>query len=207
MSPAKESWPGIEAIEKLKIAELAIAANGISVNSPEMTRQQQQAFFGGGNARQEVSGKVGVSESLVIAVAGIEKMKPEEVLDLSMKVIDAGKDAGLTIGPKPMTYYELQMSYNRNISNAIVNFRLKNVDAHRAAAYTLAMDDARANAERLAKLAGVKLGKILSITEVGGEYQTVQTPTGSMRREPEYVSGNFKPIPVMILVKANFAIE
>jgi uncharacterized protein YggE len=84
---------------------------------------------------------------------------------------------------------------------------LKNVDAHRAAAYARAMEDARANATRLAQLAGIKAGKLLSISESGSEYPTVTLPTGTtVRREAEYVSTTFKPIPVIIVVKAEFEI-
>src|SRR3990172_1060349 len=153
----------VEALNALKLKGLSVEGAGMSITSPEAAQQQQQIVFGGGNVNPQAAGKVAVSESLLVTIAGIESMKPEEVLDTTMKVLYAAKDAGLTLGPKPMNVYEMQIS--RGTPATVATFRLRGVEPHRKAAYEKAMEDARASAQRLAKLAGVKAGKVVSIKE------------------------------------------
>lgn len=196
---------GVTALQNLKLAQMSVVDSGVAVNSNAITNQQQ-AFFNG-NQTADTASKLNVGESLTIALAGVEKMKPEEVLDMTMKLVDTAKDAGLTVGPRPMTYYEMQMSYSQQIPSAVVNFRLKDFETHRTAAYAKAMEDARANAELLAKLAGVKLGTIRSISDKGNQQEFVTNDSNTVRRTPVYSSTSFKPIPVVVNLNVEFAIE
>ena len=60
-------------------------------------------------------------------------------------------------------YYEMQMQAGQG--NAIVTFKLPDPSSLRDEAYKVAIDDAKARAQKIADLSGVKLGRILSVTE------------------------------------------
>lgn len=204
----------IEAMNALKVMGLSVEGTGMMVTSPEVAQQQQQVFFGGGNVNPQVAGKVSVNESLLVSIAGVEAMKPDEMLDTVMKVIDAGKDAGLTFGPKPMNIYEMQIS--RGTPATIATFRLQEIEPHRKVAYEKAMEDARANAQRLAKLAGVRVGKVVSIKEGAAEMPTDSRSTNyyyamlmgnlSQSRQ-DYTATSYKVIPVAVALNVEFEIE
>src|SRR4030095_1238660 len=78
-----------------------------------------------------------------------------------------GKDAGLTIGPPtPTNYYQYQMMMNRGETNmGIASFKIESANELREQAYAKAIENARAKAERLAKLSGVKLGRVVSVQD------------------------------------------
>ncbi len=116
-----------------------------------------------GNAAGPSKQQVQVAEQLKIVLSGLDKLKDEELMETVLKVIDTGRDAGLVIGRAPRNYYEMQMMYNSGAQGgALVTFLLADADALREQAYKAAMADARGRAERLANLAGVKLGKIVA---------------------------------------------
>jgi uncharacterized protein YggE len=149
---------GIDAIRKLKVEGLQVKEGGISVLSNASIQQYQQRF--GGNAQQLPPGQTTFSETLTFVVPGVDRVADEKVQDLATKILDAAKDAGLTMGQSfdPYRRYYDSNSYRPEI----VSFRVEKPDDVRQKALDLAAQDARKKAEQMAKRLGISLGQAIS---------------------------------------------
>lgn len=201
----------VAAVEGLKMPGLTIESNGVSVNQaidPNAAQMMMQ-----GRSTNLPKPKVQASESLKIVIKGAEKATPEQMMDMVMKVIDTGRDAGLQIGPPtPTNYYQYQMAMQNGQGMNIANFKVTDPTAARDEAYKQAMDDARKRAQRLADLAGVKLGRILSVTDGGQASGGVQYPVyygypQPAQGDPNELSSNMLgDIPLRVSVTVQFEI-
>lgn len=168
----------IEKLEALKIPALSIESNGFAVNAA-MDPNQQMRIMQGMGTTEAIKQKVQVSEQLKLTIKDVDKMDLDAMMQTILKVVDTGRDAGLVIGPPPATnYYQMQMQAQSGVS--MISFKLPNTAALREQAYKLAVEDARSKAQKLADLAGLKLGKILSVSEGGGAANTGNDRTAQM---------------------------
>lgn len=197
----------IDAITALNIERLTIDGGGIAINS-EMNEAQIQAMRRGMPATGG-SNKLSVSEPLKIRLEGVDQMDTAQLLETIVKIVDAGKDAGVLIGPKKNVNPYV---YNANTSSSLATFKLANVDDLQAQAYEKAIADARRQAGRLAELAGVKLGRVKSIREgavpKNNQQQVVYAYPGMVNQpeEDKYASPDLKEITVSIVLQVDFAI-
>jgi uncharacterized protein YggE len=151
----------VEAIEGLEISGLSIEGEGFVLDST-VNQQQMQAIWQG-QAPQQIEGEVRVSEALRITITGIAEMEEQAVMDTLINVLDAAKESGLTTGAA-VTQRKRQVMYGQSIDTALATFGLEDPAALQQQASEAAVDDARAQAQRLAELAGVELGAIEAIT-------------------------------------------
>ena len=89
----------VEAMDNLKIEGLKVKGSGVSISSALSPQAMQQLMngmgtTGTGNARLQVS------EPLKITITGVDKMSTEDLLATLVRIVDAGKDAGIAIGPQ-----------------------------------------------------------------------------------------------------------
>ena len=206
---------GMDAITNLKLPNLTIDSNGFTVNSA-MDAQQQQRMMQGMGAGQAAKQKVEVTEQLKLVVKNVDKMEPEALMDTLLKIIDTGKDAGLVIGPPPVSnYYEMQIRMQSGRGNSMVSFKLGDVNAMKEQAYKQAMDSASAKAKRLAELAGVKLGRVVLVQEGQPKDDSQQQNMARaymygmpiIANEQTDVSSNlFTDIPVKVVLTVQFEI-
>jgi uncharacterized protein YggE len=199
----------IEAIENLKIEGLKISGSGVSINSALSPQAMQQIMNGMGTAGTG-NARLQVSEPLKISITGVDKLSTEDLLAMLVRIVDAGKDAGIAIGPQIdiNPYY-----YNPRAGQpaGLARFRMADVNELRAKAYTAAIKDAREQAERLATLSGVKLGRVMSVRE-GAPQQTTSVnvvyyapPTNN--ESENYTTTKLEDITVKIILQVEFAIE
>ena len=208
----------VDALNGLKLEGLKIESNGFSV-AQGVDSAQMQAMMQG-NAAPAGKQRVSVTEQLKVNLTVSDRYKDEELMDTVLKVLDTGRDAGLVIGRQPpRNYYEMQMYYNNGGANQanLVSFKLTDTDGLREQAYKAAMDDAKKKAERLANLAGVKLGRILSVKDAvavggGGGNNSGQMAMMAMYgvamppEQQELTSNVFKEISVKVNLAVQFEI-
>ncbi len=204
----------VEALGGLKLEGLKIEPGGFAVNQSVDSAQAQAVMQG--NAAPGGKQRIAVTEQLKITIIGLDKLKEDELMDTVLKVLDTGRDAGLVIGrPSPRNYYEMQAYYNSGGGGTgnLVNFKLTDTEALREQSYKAAMEDARKKAERLAALAGVKLGRVVSIKEavsVGGNnpQNAVMAAYGvlSPTETNEISTGVFKEVSVKVNLAVQFEI-
>jgi uncharacterized protein YggE len=176
----------VKAIEDLKIASLAIESKGFTLSQGIDPNQQQMMMRG--QMPTTSKQRVQVTEPLRLIIKDVDKMKDEDLMNVVLKVIDAGRDAGLTVGPAaPQNYYQMQMMMQRGDTSGtgMASFKIADPAALREQAYAKAIENARSKAQRLAQLAGVKLGRVTSVQEGGSVPQIAQVYYGGMPQAPE----------------------
>ncbi len=152
----------VESIEAVGLDGIGIEGDGFMISSATDPSQMQAIMMG--QPPTTDAQPVSVSERLEVTLSGIDQMDDVEVADAITNIVDAGKDAGVTLGGGGVTNM-IQMQLRGNAAQPLAVFRLSDPDAVRQQAAEAAMADARAKAQRLADLAGVKLGKVVSISE------------------------------------------
>lgn len=202
-----ESFDNLK-LERLEVEELGVSlANGNSAEAMQMMMRGMPA---------DTAGKVQVeiSSALVLRLSGIRDKTAEEVMETVGKLLDAARDSGANVGPSAA---DLNMAYRygRQPEGTLVRFVVRDLDKLREAAYEAAVAEARARAERLAKLNGIKLGEVTSVQEVsvsGDEAAAVAQPwqvsgTPAARpKEPQITSDSFAEVPFRVRLMVRFGI-
>jgi uncharacterized protein YggE len=203
----------IAAVDGLKMKEVSVESNGVSINQAYDPNAQQMMMQG--RATNIGKPKVQASESLKIVMKGVDKLQTDALLDTVMKVIDTGRDAGLQIGPPtPMNYYQMQQMMQQGQGMTMLQFKISDPAKQREEAYKQAMDDAKAKAKRLAELAGVKLGRIVAVQDgpaIRTDNQMAQYMYNNGMAQPsdpsEMVSQMLTDISLKVTLTVQFEIE
>lgn len=155
----------VEAIEALQIPGLTVKSGRIDITGlPDAAAIQ--ARNRGMPTTPSANRPLNFAEPLVLRIDGVDKLTNDQILETLVKIVDAGKDAGITIGGpdgQPV-YNQFTGSYQAN-GAAMVRFRLSDVEGARQQAFADAMKNARKQGERLAKLADIKLGRVRAMNE------------------------------------------
>jgi uncharacterized protein YggE len=156
-----------ELLHKSDVKGLVVEGRGPLVTSVTTNNNQQNGavffnFNAAGQANPQIAG-MNCTETLVVRVPQIDRMKHEDVIDAVVKILDVCKDAGMVV--------------------ASVEFKSSQMETHKTAAIRAAVDAARHKAELLAGLAHARVGPVLSIQEtsaaVTGLENLVQAATDS----------------------------
>ena len=201
------------AVAAMNNPDLTMTSTGSSIEQAVDAAAQQRMMNGNGGA-ETVKPKVRISEQVKLTLAHADGADGEKLMAAVLKLIDTARDAGLQVGPpSPKNYYEMQqMSNNGQSGGGLAQFRIADVSDLQDRAYKAAMDDARRRAQRLADLAGVKLGRVVSAQDggAGGESQTVyynrggETTTSVVTKD--VTSGVLADIPVTVKLNVQFEI-
>ena len=198
----------LAAVEAMKIKDLQIEPNGLSVGQAMDPNMQQQMMRGGGMAAVGKP-KIQISENLKITLKNVDKLEPGALMDTLMKIIDNGRDAGLGIGPQinQQNYYQ----YQQQAAVPMLNFKIVEPRSLRDEAYKQAIDDAKSKAQKLADLAGVKLGKIINIHDQAVQPQNVYNPYygyQQVQSDPSELSNQLlADIPMKVSLTVKFEIQ
>ncbi|MBI1374177.1 MAG: DUF541 domain-containing protein [Phycisphaera sp.] len=152
----------LKALGELKVPGLKIEEQGFRIAHSTNAQQMMQMMMQG-NVQQKMQQKVLVYEEVNIVLENAPTLKPDELMDTLVKVVDAAKDAGLITTGRELSMIEMQMS--RGTPTSLVSFKIADPSKLYEAAQEKAYADALRKAERLAKLAGLKLGRAVSIQE------------------------------------------
>ncbi|HEX4072130.1 MAG TPA: SIMPL domain-containing protein [Planctomycetaceae bacterium] len=138
-----------ELLHKSDVKGLVVEGRGPLVTSVTTNPNQQNGavffnFNGAGQANTQTVG-MNCTESLVVRVPQIDRMKHEDVIDAVVKILDVCKDAGMIV--------------------ASVEFKSTQMETYKTSAIRAAVDAARHKAELLAGLAHARVGPVLSIQE------------------------------------------
>lgn len=207
----------VEAIKGLGIKGISVTGAGLALNSGNPVNPL--AALQGQANQPKAADKVAVQEHLTITLSGIDSMSADELLQSLTRIVDAVKDAGVSVGPtSPQSVFQVQFTGGK--PGTLATFKLTNVEALRQQAYEAALKQARAKAERLAQLAGVQLGDIASIRETvpvakdddnnnnsGGIAAFYAAMFGASSGSPaEYTSAELQKIPVTVSLSVQFEI-
>jgi len=154
-----------EAIEGLKLENARVVEQHVSIAAGTSSANYQMMMMNGMGGQNETTQPTEISASVQIELTGLKDLPPDDVLKTVGKVLDTAKDAGGALGP---TAAEMNMAYRygRMTSATSVRFVLRDFQKVRDDAYELAVADARNRGTLLARLYGVKLGRVISVQEV-----------------------------------------
>ena len=205
----------VEAIEALQIPGLVVKSGRIEIMAMADAAAQQLMMQRGMAVQPSTSSPLNVSEPLSIRIDGIDKLSNDEIIETLVKILDAGKDAGIALGAKESqpTYNPYTGGYNTN-GSALARFRLSDVEGARQKAFEDAMANASRQGERLARLAHLKLGKVRSISESSGGLNQVQQMnpymamlTANADKEAElFTSSSLQEITVSAVIEVEFEV-
>jgi uncharacterized protein YggE len=200
----------IEAIENLKVEGLKVEGGGVTINST-LSAQAMQQMMQGMPSSGTGNNRLQVSEPLTIRLEGVDKLSTEELLETLVRIVDAGKDAGVVIGPS-QEYNPYVYNARAGQASSLAKFRMTDIKDLRATAYEGAIADARQQAERLAKLSGVKLGRVTSVREGAPQNPSnvnVMYYYGAPTNEQAeaFTTNKLEDITVKIVLQVEFAIE
>ena len=191
-----------DAFGALKLKNLAIEERGLLVDQKGM---MQNPYMWGGMPNTRSKTEVQLSRKLVVKANDIREMPEDSVLQLVGKLLDVAQDSGGHIGPQnnfnPYYYNPWQQN-----NSGLVRFVLEDFDKLQEEAYEKAIADARARAERLARLSKVELGRIVAVREVvvpGDRFVTSEEETPKKRLEVS----RFQEIPIRVELFVRFEIH
>jgi uncharacterized protein YggE len=194
-----------EAFAALKLPSVKVDERGLLVNKKGF--QNRYSFmFGEPNQRNKT--EVELSRKLVIKATDIRKMEEEALLQLTAKLLDVAQDAGARVGATfdPYEYYYYGMPRRQE---GLVRFVLDDFDKLLEEAYEKAMADARARAQRLARLGDVELGRVIAVREVfvPGDAPGPSTEEDQQQQRKQLVASKFQEIPIRVELLVRFEVH
>jgi uncharacterized protein YggE len=199
----------VDAINAMNNPDLSVELQGPVIEQATDPAAQMRMMNGMGtdNGKQQVR----VSESMKVLLKNIDKLDPAKLVQTVVKIVDAGRDAGLQVGPAPaQNYYQLQMQAQSGTGSSIVTFELPDKSKVEEEAYQKAVEDARTKAQRIADLSGVKLGRVLSVTDQETAGNAIPNPYINIPAPPDdkqLQTAALTEIPVNVRLIVRFEID
>lgn len=153
---------------QLKLSGIRLGWGGDGDSEEMMMMRPGRGRFarGGGEDGAGVQPQTSIASSARITIGGIDKLSEEEVVEMTAKLLDRFRDGGLTIFPTAQNRYN-----GGQLAGSMATFIVEDVAALRVKARKQAFDRAKQEAEELAALANVKLGRVLGVSEYGESSQ------------------------------------
>ncbi len=165
----------------------------------------QNPYFWGGQQNTRTKTEVQLTRKLVVKASNIRTLDEDGVLQLVGKLLDVAQDSGGRVGAQndfnPYWGYRFQQN-----TTGLVRFVLDDFDKLQEEAYEKAIADARARAERLARLSHVELGPIVAVREVVVSGDRAVTSEDEIPRKRLEVS-RFQEIPVRVELLVRFEVQ
>jgi uncharacterized protein YggE len=193
-----------EAFAALKLANVSVEERGLLVDK-KGTTNRYYFFMSEPNTRTKT--EVQLSRSLVVKGSDIRKMDEDALLQLTAKLLDVAQDAGARLGKAnefdPYAYYYDSARKHEGL----VRFVLDDFEKLQEEAYEKAIVDARARAERLARLSRVELGPIVAVREIHVPGEAQDPTAGDKEPRKRLVASKFEEIPIKVELLVRFEVH
>ncbi len=191
-----------EAFAALKLKDIDVEERGLLVDQKGM---MQNPYFFGGQPNTRTKTEVQLTRKLVVKASNIRAMNEDTVLQLVGKLLDVAQDSGGRVGGQNNFNPYYYNPYQQN-NTGLVRFVLDDFDKLQEDAYEKAIADARARAERLARLSRVELGPIVAVREVLVPADRIVSADDEVPRKRLEV-GKFQEIPVRVELLVRFDVH
>jgi uncharacterized protein YggE len=207
----------LEAFNKLKLKNLSIEEQGLSLANAGGGNPQQMAMMVASGQAPAAKPQVEISRTIRVVLKDIQETPEEELMETISKILDTAKDSGAVVNPNQSRALMAQM-FGQQLSNSLVTFVLDNAEELREQAYKQAMAAAQDRAGRLAALAAVKLGPVLSVQESALAATNESSPLQMYmamfgmrdtagKEDSRVTSDKYADIPVRVSLQVRFGIE
>ena len=191
-----------EAFEALKLENVGVEERGLLVDEKGL---QQSPYYLGSQPNRRTRAEVQLTRKLVVTCSEIRGMDEEALLQLVAKLLDVAQDAGAQVGTPQDPYRYYYYGYDSS-QPGLVRFVLEDFEALEDEAFAEAIEDARAQASRLAKLSKVELGPITGVRIAGSpdNNNANRRTTNDEPMEKRLESSKFQEIPVRVELMVRF---
>ncbi|MGP0064041.1 MAG: SIMPL domain-containing protein [Isosphaeraceae bacterium] len=193
-----------DAFAALKLKSIAVEERGLLV---DQKGQMQSPYYFDYSPNPRNKTEVQLSRKLVVKASDIRKMDEESVLQLVGRLLDVAQDAGAHVGPQNNMNYYYYYRWGMEPPNGLVRFILEDFDKLQEEAYEKAIADARARAERLARLSRVELGPIVAIREVFVPGERANNNANEEMPRKRLEMSRFQEIPVRVELMVRFEVH
>lgn len=205
----------VEALQGLGLDNLKIEPMGMSLGTEydqQTINMMRNGMMGGGDAPKP---RIIASESLRLTLEHISDLEPEALTEMMANLVEVVQDNGLALGSPDAQ--QMRYQYGQTGSQLFV-FQVTDTSGALAEARRLAVKDARSRAEALAEDTGVKLGRVIMVSEnemnsarqYGGQqwqmYQQLAQAVGRLGESSTVLNSSFSEIPVQMQVSMSFRI-
>ena len=202
------------AVEKLRLTDSDIAVGGFSLTS---ANDGQTQFCRDGDGEDVFKPEIVFSSLVRVCVRGIDRLPEEQVPKTISELFDRLKDVGVAIVPVQAQSSGGEFEIHDGFDAAPVTvFVLEDATELRRLARQRAFQAARQSAEEFARLAGLELGPVASIQEVGdrgypwmGMFvpDEFEVPQGATPGKLRMVSTTMSEIPVRSRLRVRFQLK
>jgi uncharacterized protein YggE len=191
-----------EAFTALKLANIKVEERGLLVDKKGVANRYY-FFMSEPNTRSKT--EVQLSRGLVVKGSDIARMDEEALLQLVAKLLDVAQDAGARLGKT--SEYDPYYYYDYRRSEGLVRFVLEDFDKLQEEAYEKAISDARARAERLARLSKVVLGPVVAVREIQVPGEPEDRRGDDTEPRKRLVASKFQDIPIKVELLVRFEVH
>ncbi len=203
------------ALDKQRFSEGDVQMAGFSFTSQNGSGDQNFLAFRMMEAEPPMGKPTVTFSSLArITLRGIDRLSEEEVLDTVSELSDRLADSGVTIQPVQTNTDANEFEVQDGFGNPpLAIFVLEDASELRELARERAFEAAQQSAERLARLAGAKLGPVLAIHENSGEPEQFVDAFGNAaprlgrRAKLRLTSSTLSELPVRVSLEVRFALR
>jgi uncharacterized protein len=194
-----------DAFTALKLANIAVEERGLKV---DQKGSGYSPYFFDYNPNQRTKTEVELTRKLVVRGTDIRKMDEDAVLQFVAKLLDVAQDAGGHVGPQQQNDY-YSWRFGGGGGNSLVRFVVEDFDKLQEEAYEKAIADARARAERLARLSKIELGPIVAVREVvvPGDMGSNSNQDDEQPNRKRLETSKFQEVPVRVELIVRFEVN
>ncbi len=193
-----------DAFTALKLANVALEERGLKV---DQKGSDYSPYFFGYSPNQRTRTEVQLSRKLVVRGTDIRKLDEDAVLQLVAKLLDVAQDAGGHVGPEQQNDY-YSWRWGGGQGNSLVRFVVEDFEKIQEEAYEKAVADAKARAERLARLSKIELGPIVAIREVivPGDMGSNPNQDDEQPNRKRLETSKYQEVPVRVELMVRFEV-
>jgi uncharacterized protein YggE len=200
------------ALERLKLKNLKVEVAGVSIARPTENAEQlevQGLQPGVTGAGPSPKAPIEFASIVRFTLSGIRDTPEENLMHTVAQLIDTIHDAGMSVVPVTAedSVGPPGDPESEGVVQPLATFSVQSAGEVREQAYQQAFASARSNAERLAKLAGVKLGLVQAIQESEPGMAAAGIELSGDRTKQRVTSHKFGPVPVRVSLQVRFGIE
>jgi uncharacterized protein YggE len=188
-----------DAFAALKLENVTVEEQGLLVDEKG---SDYSPFFFDFQPNKKAKVEVQLARKLIVKCSNIRKLDEEALLTLVAKLLDVAQDAGGKVGTGHNPRFNYFYGYMPG-QRGLVRFIVDDLDKLEEEAYAKAVADAEARAQRLAKLARVKLGPVTAVREVVSPSLKEPTQEDDVPRK-RLESPRYQEIPVRVELTVRF---
>jgi uncharacterized protein YggE len=193
-----------DAFTALKLDNVKVEERGLLVDKKGVNNRYS-FFMGEPSTRAKT--EVQLSRSLVVKGTDIRKLDEDALLQLTAKLLDVAQDAGARLGKGNEFDFYAYYYGNPQKHEGLVRFVLEDFDKLQEEAYEKAIVDARARAERLARLSRVELGPVVAVREIHVPGEPGDPNSDEPEPRKRLVTSKFQEIPIKVELLVRFEVH